>query len=115
MTLRQFGHHSFVEQNDPDAVDVHVAQEALEQATGAVTSGRYNLVILDEVNVALEWRLIRLDDLVSLLDRKPGEVEIVLTCRHAHPVLVARADLVTEMLAMKHPYDGAVNSHRAIG
>ena len=114
VTLKQFGRRSFVDQNDPHPVDVRLAQEALEQATNAVTSGLYDLVILDEANVALRWRLIRLDDLLLLLDSKPQGVEIILTGRYAHPEVIARADLVTEMWTVKHPYQSGIAARKGI-
>jgi len=77
-------------------------------------SGDYDLVILDEINVALEWHLIRLEDVLSLLDQKPEKVELILTGRYAHPEVIARADLVTEMREIKHPYHKGIVSRRGI-
>ena len=74
----------------------------------------YDLVVLDEVNVALEWKLIDLEDLLSLLDAKPEAVELVLTGRYAHPEVIARADAVTEMREIKHPYQRGLTSRRGI-
>jgi cob(I)alamin adenosyltransferase len=114
ITLKQFGRRSFVDRQNPDPVDVSLAQSALQEVTRVVLGEEYDLVILDEVNVALAWKLIELKDLLSLLDRKPQGVEILLTGRHAHPDVIARADLVTEMRAVKHPYERGITSRRGM-
>jgi cob(I)alamin adenosyltransferase len=64
--------------------------------------------------VALEWKLIQLDDVLQLLDEKPDDVELILTGRYAHPEVLARADLVTEMKEIKHPYQKGLVSRRGI-
>ena len=114
VTLRQFGRPEFVNRENPDPEDIRLAHEALEHAGQIVASGDYDLVILDEVNVALDYGLVVLDDLLSLLEAKPEHVELVLTGRGAHPEIVKRADLVTEMLAIKHPYDAGVPGRKGI-
>jgi cob(I)alamin adenosyltransferase len=114
ITLRQFGRPDFVDKENPDPMDVRMAQEALDHAREIVVRGEHELVILDEVNVALAWKLIDLQDLLSLLGEKPEEVELVLTGRHAHPEVIAHADLVTEMREIKHPYQKGVTSRRGI-
>ena len=114
VTLRQFGRPDFVNREHPNPEDIRLAHEALDHARQIVASGDYDLVILDEVNVALDYGLIGLDDLLSLLEAKPEHVELVLTGRGAHPEIVKLADLVTEMLAIKHPYDAGVPGRKGI-
>jgi cob(I)alamin adenosyltransferase len=114
ITIKQFGRPDFVDKENPDPVDVRLAQEALDQAREVVKGGEYDLVILDEVNVALEWKLLRLEDVLSLLEEKPEHVELVLTGRYAHPEVIARADLVTEMREVKHPYQRGLSGRRGI-
>ena len=114
VTLRQFGRPDFVNREHPNPEDIRLAHEALDHARQIVASGDYDLVILDEVNVALDYGLIGLDDLLALLDAKPEHVELVLTGRGAHPEIVKLADLVTEMLAIKHPYDAGVPGRKGI-
>ena len=114
VTLRQFGRPDFVNREHPNPEDIRLAHEALEHAEQIVASGDYDLVILDEVNVALDYGLIGLDDLLALLDAKPEHVELVLTGSGAHPEIVKLADLVTEMLAIKHPYDAGVPGRKGI-
>ena len=71
---------------------------------GFLGSSEYDVVILDEINVALEWRLIELKVVLELIDEKPDNVELILTGRYAPGELIEMADIVTEMLEIKHPY-----------
>lgn len=114
VTIRQFGRSEFVDKENPNPEDIRQAQEALEHAREAMLSGECDILILDEVNVALDFRLIELSDVLSLLKQKPERVELVLTGRNAHPALIKRADLVTEMLDIKHPYYEGVKGRRGI-
>ena len=114
ITLRQFGRAEFVDRHSPDPIDVRMAREALAHARDVVQAGAHSLVILDEVNVALDWGLIELDDVLDLIARRPQHVELVLTGRGAPPQLSAVADLVTEMREIKHPYQKGVVSRRGI-
>lgn len=114
VTMKQFGRPDYVYKEDPAPEDIRLAREALEHAREIVRSGQYDLVILDEVNVALEWDLIQLDNVLSLLDQKPDKVELILTGRYAHPEVTARADVVTEMREIKHPYHRGIVSRRGI-
>jgi cob(I)alamin adenosyltransferase len=86
--------------------DVHrkAALEALEEVRGEITSGNWDIVILDEVFVACQLGFLAGDDLVGLIDSKPTNVHLVLTGRGAPPEVIDRADLVTEMREVKHPY-----------
>ncbi|HIC94178.1 MAG TPA: cob(I)yrinic acid a,c-diamide adenosyltransferase [Anaerolineae bacterium] len=114
VTIRQFGRPDFVDKDNPDPEDVRLAREALEHGRQAALSGDYDIVVLDEVNVALDFGLIELADVLSLLDEKPEGVELVLTGRNAPPELIRRADLVTEMLLIKHPYYEGVKARQGI-
>jgi cob(I)alamin adenosyltransferase len=114
ITLKQFGRPDYVDKEKPEPIDIRMAEEALEHACEVVTGGEYSLVILDEINVALEWKLITLGEVIALLDQKPENVELILTGRYAHPEIIARADLVTEMHEIKHPYQKGVISRRGI-
>jgi cob(I)alamin adenosyltransferase len=91
-----------------------MAQEALQHSFDILSDGRYDVVILDEINVALDYGLVSLERVLALLDAKPPHVELVLTGRAAHPQIIERADLVTEMLPIKHPYDKGINGRRGI-
>jgi len=115
IAIRQFGRRGFVHvTEDPSDEDVRRARRGLEACLRAMLSRKYRLVVLDEINVALYFRLLGREDVERLLDRKPGDVELVLTGRYAPPWLIRRADLVTEMKDRKHYYDRGVCARRGI-
>lgn len=80
------------------------AGETLAFAKAKITSGAYDLVILDEINNAVKGNLIPVEGVLDLLDARPPELHLLLTGRAAHPAVIERADLVTEMREVKHPY-----------
>lgn len=112
--LRQFGRAEFVDKDNPDPADIRMAHDALQAAAEVIARGECDILILDEVNVALDFGLITLDEVMRLLDAKPPTMEVVLTGRNAHPDIVRRADLVTEMLDIKHPYAQGVQARKGI-
>lgn len=89
---------------EPDEADVRAATEAFEAARECINSGKYDVVILDEINYAVHYRLVSAEEVVALLRGKPEGVHVVLTGRHAPPEVVACADMVTEMLELKHVF-----------
>ena len=72
------------------------------------------MVILDEINVALDFALIELDEVLSLIKSRPAHVELVLTGRSAHPSVVKAADLVSEILNIRHHYDAGVEAREGV-
>lgn len=114
ITLRQFGRSEFVDPKKPEPADVEMAQEALREARQVLTSGSYDLVILDEVNVALKYGLIELKEVLALIEEKPQDIELILTGRYAPPEVIERADLVTEMREVKHPYRIGIKGREGI-
>lgn len=90
------------------------AEAALARAREVVMSGEYDLVVLDEINVALNYELISLDDVLDMVKNKPGHVELILTGRHADVSLQEAADQVTEMRKVKHPFDRGIKARRGI-
>jgi cob(I)alamin adenosyltransferase len=114
ITLRQFGRPDFVDKDNPDPEDIRQAHQALDHARQVILGGQYDVVILDEINVALDFGLIGLAEVLGLLDARPEKVELVLTGRYAHSEVVKRADLVTEMLDIKHPYAGGMRGRKGI-
>lgn len=114
ISLRQFGRASFVDRQHLDPEDVRLAQEAWQHSLDALRGGAYDVVVLDELNVALDYGLLSLPQVLELLDAKPEQVELILTGRNAHPDVVQRADLVTEMLAIKHPFSRGVEARKGI-
>ena len=72
------------------------------------------MVILDELNVAVDYNLISLEDVIKLMKDKPEKLELVLTGRYVHPEISMLADVVTEMLEIKHPYQQGINARKGI-
>jgi cob(I)alamin adenosyltransferase len=89
-------------------------QQTLAYAEKEMLRGKYDLVILDEILVAISKGLISTEKVLALIDKKPGKVELVLTGRNAPKEIIQRADLVTEMLMIKHPYTEGNNGRRGI-
>jgi cob(I)alamin adenosyltransferase len=88
----------------PEDVLKKEAQDTLSLAEEKILSGQYDLIVLDEINIAVHRNFVSAAEVLSLLDKKPAKLEIVLTGRYAHEALIQRADLVTEMKPLKHPY-----------
>jgi len=100
---------------------LHIKPEEKEQAISALAAAReamlsssYNLVVLDEVNVALEYHLIEPEEVIKLIKDKPPQVELILTGRYADNKLIEMADLVTEMVKIKHPFDKGIKARKGI-
>ena len=98
----------------PSAEDKKQAGEGLLFAQRALAGGAYDLVVLDEVLVALKFELVSLDDVLGLIRAKPPTVELVLTGRDAPAEVIESADLVTEMNAVKHPFDQGLEARKGI-
>lgn len=105
LTIEQVGRPQFVKQGKQTDVDREMAQESFARARALVSSGAYDLVVLDELNCAVDYGLVALDAVEDLIRTKPAHTELVITGRNAHPEIVALADLVTEMREIKHYYN----------
>ncbi len=102
ITVEQFGRPGHV--SGPSPEDVALARRGLAAAKRAMLSGAYDLVILDEVNVALFYRLLSPEEVLDFLNVRPAHVEVVLTGRYAPPEILGAADLITEMREVLHYY-----------
>ncbi len=117
LTIIQQGRENFVNRDNPDPVDMEMAQEGVELAERLMENEPPDILILDEINVALDYGLVSLEQVVRLMEKRPESMELVLTGRYAHPEVMKRADLVTEMVEIKHYYnmeglDGRVGIER---
>ena len=112
--ILQFGRDTFVEKGNPHAEDVELAREGFEKALGVLVSGQYDMVILDEMNVAVDYGLVPLEDALRLIELKPPHVELILTGRYAHEKIKAAAQTVTEMVEVKHHYAAGVEARNGI-
>lgn len=110
--IRQFGEGNIFGKSDTGLQKETSA--AYQFAEEAMTSGKYDVIILDEIFIAL-WRgLLSLQQVVMLIDKKPADIELVLTGRKAPPEIIKRADLVTEMLMIKHPFSQGIKQRKGI-
>lgn len=113
-TLIQMGHNGWLGPEEPGAEAARMARKAFEMAREAVTCGRYDLVILDEINTAVFHGLVAVDELLRLIRQKGEHVELVLTGRNAAPEVIDAADLVTEMREVKHYFKAGVTARIGI-
>ncbi|MBC8178295.1 MAG: cob(I)yrinic acid a,c-diamide adenosyltransferase [Desulfobacteraceae bacterium] len=113
ITLRQYGLGFFVNR-EPNKEDIRAAREGLKEVRGIMCSGGYDLVILDEANVAVYHDLFSVEDLLEFMRAKPENVELVITGRRADPRIIESADLVTEMKEIKHYYHSGVEARIGI-
>jgi len=112
--MARFGLATFCDPANVKPEEKEQARLALAAVRKAMLSGNYDLIVLDEVNVAVAWKLVELEAVIKLLKDKPPNVELILTGRNADIKLVQLADLVTECLKIKHPYDEGVVARKGI-
>jgi cob(I)alamin adenosyltransferase len=109
LTIVPMGRENFVNKKNPDPQDRRWAQKGWNLAKQAVQSHNYQMIILDEINVAVEYGMIPVPELITLMKSKPADLELVLTGRWAKPEVLRHADLVTEMRAKKHYYKKGID------
>ena len=112
--MAQYGLRQLAVPNQINPEEKEQAELALKAAREVITSGNYDLVVLDEINVALGYDLIGLEEVIKLIKDKPPHVELILTGRYANTRLLDMADLVTEMVNVKHPFDKQINARKGI-
>ena len=112
ITVEQFGFGRF--DNKPLPRDIEAAQKGLERVKSVIFSDEYDVIILEEANVAVKHGLISEQDLVSLIVNKPHDKEFIITGRGASPQIIEHADLVTEMKLIKHYYQKGVQARIGI-
>jgi len=113
ITVEQFGQGRFVN-NKPSHEDIFLCRRGLVRVREVISSGEYSIIILEEANVAVKYGLIQVSELVELIINKPEGIELVITGRNASDRVIALADLVTEMKAIKHYYQKGVKSRIGI-
>lgn len=112
--VQTFGGSRCLRREEVTEKDREMARRGLEISRQAMLSGRYDLVVLDEINVTLWFGLLSDEAVKTFLDERPGETELLLTGRYAPQWLIERADLVTEMKPIKHYYDSGVMARDGI-
>ena len=98
----------------PAIADIECAIKGFEEAKKNILSGKYDLVILDEINIAVKIGLLETEDVIDIIRKKPRNVELVLTGRGCPSSIIKMADLVTEMREVKHPYRRGIVGRRGI-
>ncbi|WP_027397761.1 cob(I)yrinic acid a,c-diamide adenosyltransferase [Anaerovibrio lipolyticus] len=111
--LKRLG-KGFQRNTDDKAEHIEAAKEALKEAGNTFESGNYDLIILDEINYAVKFELITVEDVKALLAKRPAELHVVLTGRDAKEEIIDMADLVTEMKLIKHPYQKGIKAQKGI-
>jgi cob(I)alamin adenosyltransferase len=108
LTIIRTGREGRVNRESPAPEDFREAMEGVAHARQALADGKYGVVILDEINGAVACGLIPVDEVISIMESKPPDVELVLTGRNAHERIITAADLVTEMRELKHYFRSGV-------
>jgi len=115
ITIEQYGKDTFIHvQDPPHEEDVRMAREGLAKGIKAMLSGDYDIVIFDEIITSHHFHLITMKEMLDVIQSKPDGVELVFTGRYAPPKLIEAADLVTEMVEIKHYYRKGVNAREGI-
>ena len=114
ITLKTFGTKDFVYKGKAKKIDFEEAEKAFSCGMEGVQSGNYDMVIFDELNMAIYYELLDLKEVVKKLKNKPDNMEIVITGRKAPEELIEIADLVTKMKEMKHPYRKGIQARKGI-
>jgi cob(I)alamin adenosyltransferase len=99
---------------ETDPEDIRLAEECWKTGRAAIYSGKYDLVILDEINYVISYKMLEAEKVAEELKGRPEQVHVICTGRNAHPLLVELADLVTEMKEVKHPYTKGILAQRGI-
>lgn len=111
--VRQYGLECFIYRK-PSQEDIEAARKGLVEVTEIVKSGDYDVIILDEANIAVYYELFSIEELIDVLKQKQDKTEIVITGRYARPELIELADLVTEMREIKHYYQKGIEARLGI-
>lgn len=112
--IKQFGRPDFVDKKNPAQIDIDLAGKGLEHAMEVMKTGKIDMLILDEINVAVEWGLVSASAVVEIVKARPKNMEMVLTGRYAPREFIEMADTVTEMKEVKHPYTKKVMARKGV-
>jgi cob(I)alamin adenosyltransferase len=111
--IKQYGLKCFI-YDAPEEEDIRVAREGLKEVREIMHSGSYQMIILDEANIATHFNLFSVEELLDFIKTKPEKVELIITGRRADPRIIEEADLVTEMKEIKHYYQQGVKAREGI-
>ena len=108
------GFVGIIDDKSPKEDHEKIAKEAIKISTEKMQSGKYDIVILDEINYAINLNLISLHEVIQMIKSKPREVDLVLTGNYAKKEIIEIADLVTEMKEIKHPFQSGIKAKKGI-
>jgi cob(I)alamin adenosyltransferase len=112
--MQQTGSESWVLKKENSEANIHYAQQGLEKAKAAIYSGEYALVVLDEMNVVLDYNLLPVSGVVDMIVNRPRHVSVILTGRNAPPQIIEIADIASSIEEIKHPYNKGVAAQKGI-
>jgi len=113
ITIKQYGLDCFI-YNAPKQADIEIARNGFDEISQIISSGKYDIVVLDEANIAIYYKLFTVEELIKVLKTKPEQTEIIIIGRNAKPELIEFANLVTEMHEIKHYYTKGVDARIGI-
>lgn len=113
LEIAQFGRGSFI-YGDPEKDDITAARKGLERLGAILKSGEYDVVVMDELNIALYYKLFSVQEVITMINERAKNVEVVITGRHAPKEIIDMADLVTEMTEIKHYYTKGIEAREGI-
>lgn len=113
LVIEQFGRDCFI-YKDPEEEDIRLARIGLDKCKNILKEGDYNIVILDELNIAIYYNLFTIEEAIEAINNKASNVEVIITGRYADERIIQIADLVTEMKEIKHYYNKGVEARMGI-
>jgi cob(I)alamin adenosyltransferase len=113
ITVEQYGIGKFIK-GSPSSKDIEASKKGIKKVKEVVSSGEYDVIVIEEGNMAAYFNLVSVDDLLDIIENKPENIEIVITGRNADPRIIEKADLVTEMKEIKHYYQKGVKAREGI-
>jgi cob(I)alamin adenosyltransferase len=111
--VEQFGTTCFIKKA-PAAGDIRLAKKGLKRIKEIIAQKKYDLIILDEINIAIHLKLLALEEVLDAIKKAPKKTELVFTGRYAHPKILKCADLVSEIKEVKHYYNRGIKARRGI-
>ncbi len=108
------GFVGIIDDKSPKVEHEGIAKKAIEFCKEKVKSGQYDIIILDEINYAVNLGLVKIDDVLEIIHLKPNDLDLILTGNYARPELIEAADLVTEMKEIKHPFKQGIKARKGI-
>lgn len=112
-TIEQFGRDCFI-YNEPTYEDIKIARQGLERIRLILKEGKHDIVVLDELNIAIYYKLFSADEVIEIIKDRASHIEVIITGRYADDKIIELADLVTEMKEIKHYYSDGVQARKGI-